>query len=188
VAAAAIAIIVIPALRVADSNKPFGEQRAQQITGLAHFGGKNRTGLGRNHVQGKLSYPQSPPVGGNHNPVWQNCQGDVYDRPIANENAVHSLEHGAVWLTYDPALPAVKVATLRAKIQGKDYALMSPYPGLDHAVSLQAWGFQLKVSSVDDPRIDQFVKVFRQNASVETGATCSQGVTATGTDPKNSAQ
>ena len=39
---------------------------------------------------------------------------------------------------------------------------MSPYPGLDAPISLQAWGYQLKVDNADDPRIDDFIKALRQ--------------------------
>src|SRR5947209_2298435 len=64
-------------------------------------GEKTWSNLGRNHVDKPVSYPMTPPVGGNHNPVWQNCNGNVYDKAIRDENAVHSLEHGAVWVTYN---------------------------------------------------------------------------------------
>ncbi len=57
--------------------------------------------LSRNHVTKTVKYPMEPPVGGNHNPVWMNCNGDVYGKAINNMNAVHSLEHGAVWVTYN---------------------------------------------------------------------------------------
>src|SRR5215217_3837704 len=50
------------------------------------------------HVQGPIEYPQVPPVGGPHNPIWVNC--GVYEQPVPSEMAVHSLEHGAVWITY----------------------------------------------------------------------------------------
>ena len=84
--------------------------------------------------------------------------GDVYDAPIANEHAVHSLEHGAVWITYRPDLPADQVAKLKAKVQGKEKMMLSPYDGLDKPISLQAWGYQLKVDNADDGRIDEFIK------------------------------
>ena len=46
-----------------------------------------------------------PPVGGAHDPEWLEC--GAYDAPVRDENAVHDLEHGTVWITYDgPARPA----------------------------------------------------------------------------------
>ena len=138
--------------------------------------------LTRNHEYGHLAYPVKPPVGGNHNPYWQNCQGDVYPAQIANEHAVHSLEHGAVWITYRPDLPADQVASLAAKVRDRPYLLMSPYPGLDRPISLQAWGYQLKVDSASDPAIVDFIQRYRQVAAPEPGATCGQGITDTGVD------
>jgi hypothetical protein len=143
-----------------------------------------------NHEYGKLSYPQSPPIGGTHNPNWERCQGDVYPDQVPNENAVHSLEHGAVWITYNPSLPKDQVDKLASKVHGNDFMLMSPYPGLDKPISLQAWGFQLKLDSATDPRIDDFVKDLRQNATREPGTPCSSGsyTTKTGTTPTNLGQ
>jgi hypothetical protein len=155
----------------------------QHIDGLTDYRVSHPDGLSRNHATGTLSYKMTLPVGGDHNPVWQNCTGDVYVAPIANEHAVHSLEHGAVWITYRPDLPRDRVDALANRVRGSNYTLMSPYPGLDAAVSLQAWGYQLKVGSVTDPRIDLFIGSFRQSAAAEPGATCAGGVTATGTVP-----
>lgn len=181
----AIAIIVYGAIQVVDSNKPFGDREAQQISGVVNYRDSDPAMLTNGHKDGKLTYKTSPPVGGDHNGAWQNCQGDVYTQQIPNEHAVHSMEHGAVWITYSPDLPADQVKKLADKVN-KDYMLMSPYPGLDKPVSLQAWGFQLKLDSVDDPRIDEFITAFRQNANVEPGATCSSGVQVTGDTPQSS--
>lgn len=167
-----------------DASKPFGERRAQHIDGLQNYRAKDVKWLTQNHVTGKVKYQTSPPVGGNHNGSWENCQGDVYAKQIPNEHAVHSLEHGAVWVTYDPNLPQAQKDALAAKVKGKDYMLMSPYPGLDKPISLQAWGFQLKVDNASDKRIDEFISQFRLNASVETGAVCSNGLTVTGDTPQ----
>jgi len=140
------------------------------IKGVQTFGP-----LSRNHVQGPIQYPQSPPVGGDHNPIWQTC--GVYDTPIANENAVHSLEHGAVWLAYRPDLPAAQVEVLRAFARGHSHVLVSPYPGLTEAVVATAWGVQLRLDSVDDPRLGQFVAFYEQGPQTpELGVTCSGGV------------
>jgi len=138
------------------------------------------------HQYGPITYKQSPPVGGPHNPNWQRCQGDVYPAPIANEHAVHAMEHGAVWITYRPDLPKSEVDKLAAKIKGNDYLLMSPFPGLDKPISIQAWGYQLKLDKADDGRIDRFIRALRINDSQEgAGVTCSSGnyVNTTGTTP-----
>ena len=162
------------------------EERAAAISGIVNFRtNSDKTLLARNHKPGPQTYKTSPPVGGDHNPRWENCMGDVYDQPIPNEHAVHALEHGAVWLTYKQGLPADQVDKLKSKIQGKDYTLMSPFPNLDKNVSLQAWGYQLKVDTVDDPRIDEFIKALRTNATVEPNAACSSGVTVTGSTPQD---
>ncbi|MGI5244941.1 DUF3105 domain-containing protein [Dactylosporangium sp. CA-139066] len=160
--------------------------RADQISGIKDYYQIDKAMVGqREHVWGPQQYKLSPPVAGNHNANWQRCLGDVYPAAIANEHALHSLEHGAVWITYNPSLPADQVEKLAKRVRGNDYMLMSPYPGLDKPISLQAWGFQLKVDNADDKRIDEFIKALRQNASLEAGTPCSQGdiITETGTTP-----
>ncbi|WP_051367980.1 DUF3105 domain-containing protein [Hamadaea tsunoensis] len=153
--------------------------KAQTISGIVD---RHTEKFGNTHVQGKVTYDTTPPIGGNHNPIWQNCMGDVYTQPIANEHAVHSLEHGAIWITYDPSLPADQVKLLEDRVKGVPYTLLSPYPDQGSAISLQAWGWQLKVDNAGDSRIDQFINDLRVNASQETGAVCSGGNTTTGAD------
>lgn len=183
VAIIAVSIIGYGVWTVRDSNKPYGERRSQQIDGMTNYRKTAAAELTRNHVRGKQTYKQSPPVGGDHNVQWENCEGDVFKQQIPNEHAVHSMEHGAVWITYKPDLSKSQVDALAKKVKGKDYMLMSPYPGLDKPISIQAWGFQLKVNKASDDRIDDFIKAFRRSASVEPGAACSQGLTVTGTEP-----
>jgi hypothetical protein len=129
------------------------------------------------HQAGDLTYPMTPPVGGPHNGYWQNCMGDVYTAEIAEEHAVHSLEHGAVWITYRPDLPQDQIDKLARRVEGREFMLMSPYPNQDAPISLQAWGYQLKVDNADDSRIDDFISALRLNASQEEGASCSGGIT-----------
>jgi hypothetical protein len=165
------------------------KQRADQISGIKDYYkiDKDLTGK-REHVWGPQTYSMQPPVAGNHNPNWQRCLGDVYTSAIANEHALHSMEHGAVWIAYNPSLPADQVEKLAKKVRGNDYMLMSPYPNLDKPISLQAWGFQLKVDNASDKRIDEFIKALRQNATLEAGTPCSSGdgiITETGTTPRD---
>ncbi|MFI1334105.1 DUF3105 domain-containing protein [Streptomyces sp. NPDC020845] len=139
-------------------------------------GMKTWKNLGRTHVDGKVDYPMSPPVGGNHNQVWQNCNGDVYDKPIANENAVHSLEHGSVWVTYTDKAAAKDITALEKRVKATPYSLMSPYQNQDGPILLNAWGTQLKVDSADDPRVAKFFEEYVQGKQTpEKGAACTGG-------------
>jgi hypothetical protein len=129
------------------------------------------------HVDGAVAYPATPvpPVGGKHDRVWQNADGAVYDRPLRNEHAVHSLEHGAVWVTYGDAT-AEEIAAFRAKVAGVPYRMMSPLPGQPVAFRLTAWGHQLSVDSAADPRVDQFFDAYVQGPQApEPGAPVTGG-------------
>ena len=136
-------------------------------------------GLSANHVETPVQYEQTPPVGGDHHPVWQNCA--VYDQPIQNIHAVHSLEHGAVWLTYDPSLPADQVEKLKSYAQNVPFMLMSPYADQGAPIALSAWGHQLKLDHVDDTAITAFIREFKQGPQTpEPGAACSGGTDQVG--------
>jgi hypothetical protein len=187
VAAAVVAVGIISfAGYLVYENGLTWQQRADGISGIVDFHKKDPASLQfQQHSYGPITYKYSPPAGGASNPNWQRCLGDVYDAAIANEHAVHSMEFGAVWITYNPDLPAKQVAQLAAKVRGNDYMLMSPYPGLDKPISVQAWGYQLKVGNASDGRIDDFIKNLKTKAAAEAGQSCSTGdfITATGTTP-----
>jgi hypothetical protein len=127
------------------------------------------------HVSEPINYAQRPPVGGEHRPNWQNC--GIYTEPVQDELAVHSLEHGAVWLTYRPDLPADQVEQLKSLVRGKTYTLLSPYPDQPSPVAASAWGAQLTTDSAGDTRLAQFISKYRQGAQTpEPGAACVGGV------------
>lgn len=128
------------------------------------------------HQDGTLTYEQTPPVGGVHNAAWQNC--GIYDAPVSNEYAVHSLEHGAVWITYDAAaITGQDLETLRNHARARPYTLLSPYEGLPSPIALSAWGVQLQVEESDDPRISAFIAQYRQGPQTpEPGAVCSGAI------------
>lgn len=143
--------------------------------------------LGHNHVTGPVAYSVTPPVGGDHNAVWMNC--GVYDKPVPSERAVHNLEHGAIWITYSTSLPQSEVSQLRSFFArqtvlnpsgagGSRYIDLTPYPGLPSPIVATAWGFQLRLTSPSDPRLQQFVDKFRvsQQYAPEYGAPCTGGV------------
>lgn len=136
--------------------------------------------LEHEHVAGPVTYAVLPPVGGPHNPIWMNA--GVYTKPIPSERAVHNLEHGAIWIVYDPNLPAPQVAELTAFVgkqtmipesqqasgvagQANRYLDLSPWAtnDLPSPIVISAWGRQLRVTNPTDPRLQRFVDTFRHN-------------------------
>lgn len=147
-------------------------QARQDIEGVERY-----EDLPFDHVSTPVEYPQTPPAGGEHDAVWQNC--GVYTEPVVNEHAVHSLEHGAVWFTHDPDLPADQVAALHALADGQPYVLVSPFEGLPSPVVATAWGHQLEVDDATDERLSVFLRKYLLNPDLpEAGALCSNGVGA----------
>lgn len=147
--------------------------------GAGAAGEKTWPNLSRNHVPGPVSYPMTPPAGGDHDPAWQNCNGDVYSSQIRDENAVHSLEHGAVWVTYNDKAARTDVTALEAKVAKTPYTLMSPYKNQSSPITLTAWGHQLDVQNASDPRVDEFLGKYVQGTQTpEPGAACTGGVSS----------
>lgn len=126
---------------------------ASSIQGLVTY-----PNLARGHVTGSVTYAQTPPAGGDHSAVWQNA--GIYNAPVPNENAVHTLEHGGFWITYQPGLSADQIAAIKSAVAGKAYALVSPYPGQPSPVAATAWGVQLKLDTATDPRLAQFIAAY----------------------------
>ena len=131
------------------------------------------------HVDRRVDYPQTPPVGGNHADVWQTC--GFYDAPIVSEAGVHSMEHGAVWITFRPDLPADQVALIE-DYASQPYTLASPWgdDGLPAPIVLSAWGAQIQLDALPSAEADAFLTTYRQSLDApEPGAPCSGGTTFT---------
>lgn len=148
---------------------------AQPIEGVVE-----RTDLSRGHVpQPEPTAAEGetllPPMGGDHDPAWQNC--GVYTEPVLSAHAIHSLEHGAVWITYQPGLAADQVAVLEQLMEGRSYTLLSPFEDLASPIVLTAWGAQLELDDANDPRAEVFLERYVQGAQTpEPGAACTGGV------------
>ena len=141
-------------------------QQSGPIQGVQFF-----AGLTANHTAGSVTYAQTPPVGGDHSAYAQSC--GIYDTPVTNENAVHSLEHGAVWITYQPDLPPADVETLRRLVRGHSHLLLSPYEGLPAPVVASGWGVQLQLTGADDARLARFIRQYERGPQTpERGADC----------------
>ena len=125
----------------------------------------------------RVNYDRYPPVGGPHDATWAACNGVVYATAVRNENMVHTLEHGAIWITYNPeTITAGDLDTLTKLVQGKQYITLSPYPSLSSKISLQSWRHQLLLDSASDERVRQFITALQRNPNTtpEVNGTCSQ--------------
>jgi Protein of unknown function (DUF3105) len=130
--------------------------------------------LEASHQTGDIDYPQTPPAGGPHAPVWLDC--GVYDEAVRDENAVHDLEHGTVWIAYRPGLDAADVDALTDLLPQN--GILSPYDGLDAPVVVTVWGRQLALTGADDPRLPLFIDTFGGGETApEPFASCAGGVT-----------
>ncbi|WP_166139852.1 DUF3105 domain-containing protein [Nocardioides ochotonae] len=129
--------------------------------------------LSAEHRTDDVDYDHSPTLGGPHDPAWLDC--GVYDVPVREENVAHDLEHGTVWITHDPDLPAPDRARLADLLPAN--GIMSPYPGLDAPVVVTVWGRQLRLEGADDPRLPLFIARFGAGETApEPFASCAGGL------------
>ena len=175
--AGALAVVVFAAAAIGYAVVQVNRANADKVESVDEIDGIQTYDYpaGQEHVETPVAYTESPPVGGPHAPPpqWADCTGTVYDIDIRHENAVHSLEHGAVWITYNPDdVSQDDIDTLAKLVENESGRMMSPYAGLDSPISIQAWGHQLKVDSADDKRIKQFADLMTYAADLEPGASC----------------
>lgn len=168
--AAAVALIVTV---VVTSGTPRADRSEIDVAGVQTW-----DDVTANHVSGAVDYEMAPPAGGDHAAVWLNC--GVYTEPVPDENAVHDLEHGTVWITYDPSLPEDDVAALAEQLPQN--GILSPYDGLPAPVVVTVWGAQLALTGADDPRLPLFVEEYDDGVTApEPLASCAGGTaSATG--------
>ena len=171
-----IAMAVAVALIVAGrANRPdVVESGTAPVGAEAPAGVERFVGLSQDHVQGIVDYPQVPPVGGPHAGTWQNC--GAYDEPVTSELAVHSMEHGAVWITFRGDLDRGSVDRIEQVADDEPYVLTSPWAGeepLPAPIVASAWGRQLQIDSTDGEELSAFVRAFAQGEQTpEPGAPC----------------
>lgn len=139
---------------------------------------------GATHVACDQGYDHAPPTSGSHFDAWQNC--GFYDAPVRDYTAVHALEHGAVWIAYQPDLDPAMLAEIEAVVATETHLLAAPYPGLGNPLVLSAWRRQLAVDTWSDPAVSRFLADFtgrRSTTAPEAGASCEGAVGRPPDDP-----
>ncbi len=112
-----------------------------------------------------LTWATNPPSSGNHYAIWADYR--TYDRPIPRGFWVHSLEHGAMVITYNcPGGCASEVAAAQAFIDGLPAdakcgasgrrLILAPDPELDVRFAASTWGHTLRASCFDRDAFSAF--------------------------------
>ena len=117
----------------------------------------------REHVATGATHPDynsDPPTGGWH--YNTPAQTGIYDKELPDEQLLHNLEHGHIWIAYRPDLdPAVveKLAEI-AKSTGSKM-IMTPRAKNDKPIAIMAWEYLLKLDNFDEVQIKGFIKAHR---------------------------
>ncbi len=129
---------------------------------------------GREHItQGSTQHPSynsNPPTSGPHWPQQAECK--IYTQEVPDEAAIHSLEHGAVWISYKDKNDNKLVEKLTdfAK-KNLNKLLLSPRSKNDSSLAVASWGRSLKLEEFDEQQINEFIKANKNN-SPEPLASC----------------
>ncbi|OJI08761.1 MAG: hypothetical protein COV08_03090 [Candidatus Vogelbacteria bacterium CG10_big_fil_rev_8_21_14_0_10_49_38] len=116
---------------------------------------------GRDHIEGGAAHPEynsNPPSSGWH--YASPARGGFYDEPLPDEQVIHNLEHGDIWIAYHPDISEAAKDALKS-FAGQ-YVVVSPRERNEGDISLVAWGrvdtFTIENGLVDEARIRDFIK------------------------------
>jgi hypothetical protein len=125
--------------------------------------GKEYPILGRAHIAEGSPRPQynsNPPSSGDHYATPANW--GIYVSPLKDEQAVHNLEHGGIWITYknqnDKQLVA-ELTGLAKRYQSK--IVLSPRLDNTSLVSLVSWGWVQNLDGFDEEKILNFISAHK---------------------------
>lgn len=124
--------------------------------------------LAANHG-GDFVYNSRPPTSGNH-PTTGSLPHGYSDQPIPAEAAVHSMEHGAVVLWFQPDDPDLASAVNQLVLGlGESCLVAGPYADMDSRVAATAWGRLLALDEFDRQQLREFVDAYRGQTGPEAG-------------------
>jgi len=130
------------------------------------------------HVTTAVDYTgfSNPPSYGPHHAVFTDGQGNsitprptgIYSTPQPDEDLVHNLEHGHVWISYDPNLisAADKAKLIQFVTAGgtNNGVIVTPRPKNDSAIVLTSWTRQLSLNAFNAAIMRDFIETNRGHA------------------------
>lgn len=123
------------------------------------------------HREGDLTYDEIPPVSGQHAPSAAAC--GIHGEQIPDEQYVHSLEHGAVAVFYDPQQVDEQTITGIEDLAGSydGETISAPYEGMDQPIYVTSWGERMALGSLDEEAVREYIDTFRGKGP-EPGSEC----------------
>jgi hypothetical protein len=165
-----VALVVVVAIFYLQAQQPSkGGDPSNNVPALAAT--KTFDYVGGDHTSDPVTYTETPPAGGPHDPTWDDC--GVYTEQPRNENVVHDLEHGTVWVTYRPGLSQADISSLETALGTvkSEKTILSPYPGLPSPVVVTVWNAQLHLTGADDSRLQEFLTFYGDGHTAPEAAT-----------------
>ncbi len=139
-----LALLLLFKSKVKIRTKPIGDQKT--IEGREHI----------STTQKNKKYKTNPPTSGAHYGTAQ--PGGFYNRSIQDENAVHSLEHGYIWITFKDQSKNV-LDELKKIAKRYPYRVVISYrKENDSPLALASWGRLLKLNNFDKKKIMEFIE------------------------------
>lgn len=151
-------VVVVSQIQQNPQDNEGQARTAKILPGVAEF-----ASLGAAHINPGSSHPpynSNPPTSGWHYP--QPAAWGIYDNQLADETLIHNLEHGGIWISYRPDLPEDQKAKLK-EIAGryKSKVILEPRVQNDSPIALVAWQRLLKLDTVDEAKITQFISTYK---------------------------
>jgi len=120
--------------------------------------GEQASIVGRDHIDVNDEhdpYNTNPPTSGAHgSPV----NFGVYQEELIDENVVHNLEHGGIWISYKNLSQEdiTKLEDIGREYPGR--TVVSPRTANDSNIAVASWGRLLELDEVDVDQITEYVK------------------------------
>lgn len=108
------------------------------------------------------SYNSNPPTSGWH--YSEPASWGIYNRELSDEQVVHNLEHGGIWISYKDIDEETRLKLEKLAYRYPKSAILTPRAKNDGKISLAAWGRVLKLEAFDEGLIEQFIKKYRNKS------------------------
>ncbi len=106
-------------------------------------------------------YHTNPPVSGWH--YGKPAEWGIYDQELSDQQLIHNLEHGGIWISYKPSTTPPEVVENLKKVAGqfRSKVILTPREANNDMIALAAWGRLDKFDYFDEERIVKFIKALK---------------------------